>query len=227
MSANTLSPLHSFHYIAPPDNGLDVVYADAALLVVNKPAGLLTVPGRGDGKQDCLSRRVQTAFPAALVVHRLDMSTSGLLVMALGQTVQTLLSRLFAKRQVEKRYLAVVAGRPPAEGRIDLPVGADWPNRPRQKIDLAEGKAAGTRYRLLSHDPATDTSRLALWPETGRTHQLRVHLLAIGHPIVGDTLYAEPSVAAKAARLMLHADQLRLPHPDHGESVLFSCPAPF
>lgn len=213
--------------MAPPDNGLNVVYVDATLLVVNKPPGLLSVPGRGDDKQDCLSRRAQSVFPAALIVHRLDMSTSGLLIMALTRTAQSSLSHLFATRWVEKRYLAVVAGRPSDEGRIDLPLGADWPNRPRQKVDLVAGKAAGTRYRLLGHDPATDTSRLALWPETGRTHQLRVHLRAIGHPIIGDTLYAEPSVAAKAARLMLHADWLRLPHPNHGESVSFVCPAPF
>lgn len=211
-------------YAAPADDGFDLVYLDAALLVVNKPAGLLSVPGRGAEKQDCLARRVQAAYPEALIVHRLDLSTSGLLVLARGKEMQRRLSRLFAERQVDKRYLAVVSGslQTPA-GEIDLPLSADWPERPRQKVDLLAGKPSLTRYQVLSHDPAGPTSRLALWPETGRTHQLRVHLQAIGHPIVGDTLYA----GAAAERLLLHAEELLFAHPESGQRLHFCCPAAF
>ena len=211
-------------YAAPADDGLDLVYLDAALLVVNKPAGLLSVPGRGEEKQDCLTRRVQAAYPEALIVHRLDLATSGLLVLARSKEMQRRLSRLFAGRQVDKRYLAVVSGSLPTRvGQIDLPLGADWPRRPRQKVDLLAGKPSLTRYQVLSHDPAGQTSRLALWPATGRTHQLRVHLQAIGHPIVGDALYA----GAAAERLLLHAEELVFAHPESAQTMRCCCPAPF
>lgn len=209
---------------APHAYRLDLVYVDAALLVVNKPAGVLSVPGRGEDKQDCLARRVQEAYADALIVHRLDMHTSGLLLMARGKEMQRRLSRLFVRQQVEKRYVALVGGhlRTPT-GEIDLPLSADWPNRPRQQVDLLAGKPSLTRFQLLSHDPATQTSRVALWPETGRTHQLRVHLQAIGHPIVGDTLY----VGRTAARLLLHAEDLLFAHPENDLPMRFQCPAPF
>ena len=211
-------------YVAPPDDGLDLVYLDAALLVVNKPAGLLSVPGRGEDKQDCLVRRVRAAYPEALIVHRLDLPTSGLLVLARDRPMQRRLSLLFAGRQVGKRYLALVGGRLPATtGEIDLPLSADWPGRPRQRVDLLAGKPSLTRYAVLSHDPLGQISRLALWPATGRTHQLRVHLQAIGHPIVGDLLYA----GAAAGRLLLHAEELAFAHPGSGEPMRFSSPAPF
>jgi tRNA pseudouridine32 synthase/23S rRNA pseudouridine746 synthase len=228
MNLPSASLVPALTYIAPPDDGIDLLYLDAALLVVNKPAGLLSVPGRGDEKHDCLARRVQAEYPEALIVHRLDMPTSGLLVLARGPQMQRRLSIQFAQRTVDKRYLAVVAGLLPAtRGEIDLPLIADWANRPRQKVDLLAGKPSFTRYQVLSHDPATETSRLALWPVTGRTHQLRVHLQAIGHPIVGDALYASAKKPASSKRLLLHAEQLALAHPESGRPLHFSCPAPF
>lgn len=219
---------HRLPYAAPPDLGLDLVFADAALLVVNKPAGLLSVPGRGPDKDDCLARRVQARYPDALIVHRLDMETSGLVLLARGGEMQRRLSRLFQQRQVAKGYVAVVDGTPAASaGVIDLPLLADWPNRPRQKVDRETGKPSLTRWRRLADDPARAATRLALEPETGRTHQLRVHLQALGHPILGDALYAPPAVRAKADRLLLHADFLAFAHPLGGEQLSFSSPPPF
>lgn len=194
---------------------IEIVHCDDALIVANKPAGLLAVPGRGADKQDCLSARIQAEFPDALVVHRLDMATSGLLVFARGAEMQRKLSRLFHDRKVEKRYVAVVAGRLDESGEIELPLGADWPNRPKQKVDHDSGKHSLTRYRLLAYDAASDTSRVELEPVTGRTHQLRVHLAASGHPIVGDTLYQ----GREAARLLLHASMLSFAHPLHGGTI--------
>jgi tRNA pseudouridine32 synthase/23S rRNA pseudouridine746 synthase len=215
---------HSLHDPQQPE----VIYADASLLVVYKPSGLLAVPGRGAEKQDCLARRVQAEFRAALIVHRLDMSTSGLMVLARGPEMHRRLSILFQERQVEKSYSAVVEGALAVPcGSIDLPLSADWPNRPRQKVDLASGKPALTRYRLLGYQPGNDSSRLELQAETGRTHQLRVHLLALGHPILGDALYASVAVQAKAPRLLLHAERLAFAHPEHGQAMSFFCPAPF
>jgi tRNA pseudouridine32 synthase/23S rRNA pseudouridine746 synthase len=205
-----------------------LVYVDEHLLVLDKPAGLLAVPGRGDDKQDCLSARAQALWPDARVVHRLDMATSGLFLMARGLPMQRALSRAFAEREVDKRYEAVVAGSlGPAgtEGVIDLPLAADWPNRPMQKVDFEHGRPSTTRWRVLAREG--DTSRLALEPVTGRSHQLRVHLLAIGHPILGDALYAPPEVRARATRLLLHACVLRLAHPASGEPLSFESPAPF
>ncbi|MGV3570206.1 MAG: RluA family pseudouridine synthase, partial [Ramlibacter sp.] len=191
-------------------------------------AGLLAVPGRGADKQDCLSARARALWPGALVVHRLDMATSSVFLMARGLHVQRVLSRAFAEREVDKRYLAVVAGRlgdVGAEGDIDLPLAADWPNRPRQQVDLAHGRPSTTRWRVVAADDAT--TRVELEPVTGRTHQLRVHLQAAGHPIVGDALYAPEAVQALAPRLLLHATRLALPHPATGEPVAFASTAPF
>ena len=205
-----------------------LVYVDEHLLVLDKPAGLLAVPGRGADKQDCLSARAQALWPDARVVHRLDMATSGLFLLARGLSMQRALSRAFAEREVDKRYEAVVDGTlgpPGAEGVIDLPLAADWPNRPRQKVDPAQGRPSTTRWKVLSTDGAT--SRLALEPVTGRSHQLRVHLLAIGHPILGDALYAPPEARARAPRLLLHACALRLAHPAGGEPLSFESAAPF
>lgn len=203
---------------------MELVYRDDALLVVNKPAGLLAVPGRGEDKQDCLSVRIQRQFPDALVVHRLDMATSGLLVFARGASMQRKLSRLFHDRKVQKRYVAVVAGKlEPVAGEIALPLGADWPNRPKQMVDLDSGKSSLTRYRLLAYDAVADTSRLELEPVTGRTHQLRVHLAAIGHPIIGDTLYG----GLPAGRLLLHARSLSFEHPHLGTLLDLACEPPY
>jgi tRNA pseudouridine32 synthase / 23S rRNA pseudouridine746 synthase len=203
-----------------------VRYCDAALLIVDKPAGLLAVPGRGEHLQDCVAARVQALYADAKVVHRLDQATSGLMSFGRGDAAQRALSRAFESRSVAKRYIAVVAGLVVDEqGWIDLPLAGDWPNRPRQQVDHEHGKASQTRWRVLSRDAALGRTRLELEPLTGRSHQLRVHLLAIGHPIVGDALYAPPSLAA--ARLMLHASELTIPHPVDGRAMNFSSAAPF
>jgi tRNA pseudouridine32 synthase/23S rRNA pseudouridine746 synthase len=211
-----------------------VVHADPHLLVLVKPAGLLSVPGRGADKQDCIAARVQRLYPDAMVVHRLDMATSGLLLMARGADTQRQLSRMFAQRQVQKRYLAVVAGKleAPASSAggwslIDLPLAADWPNRPRRIVDRERGKPSQTHWRVLACDAARDCTRLELEPVTGRSHQLRVHLQALGHPILGDSLYAPPEVLARSPRLLLHASELRFEHPAEGTALRFSNPAPF
>lgn len=217
--------------LPPHEGGVHVLYADEALVVLNKPAGLLAVPGRGADKQDCLSARVQSLYPDALVVHRLDMATSGLVVMARGAPAQRLLSEAFAQRQVHKRYVAVVSGQlaPTAGGwqTIDLPILVDWPNRPRRMIDWQQGKASVTRWQVMQFDPEHHTTRVELEPVTGRTHQLRVHLQAIGHPILGDALYAPPAVLAQAQRLLLHACALAFAHPVDGRALQFCCPADF
>jgi tRNA pseudouridine32 synthase/23S rRNA pseudouridine746 synthase len=210
-----------------------LVYADEHLLVLDKPAGLLCVPGRGAEKQDCLSARVQQAYPDALVVHRLDMATSGLWLMARGGPTQRALSDAFAQRQVSKRYLAVAAGRLETSlpaghwALIDLPIAADWPNRPRRIIEPERGKPSQTRWRVAAYDEQMDATRVELEPVTGRSHQLRVHLQALGHPILGDTLYAPLEIQARAPRLLLHATELRFTHPASGETMAFSSPAPF
>lgn len=232
------------------DGAFDLLYADDSLLVLDKPAGLLAVPGRGADKQDCLSARVQARFPDARVVHRLDMATSGLMLMARGAATQSALSRAFAARAVRKRYIAVVAGdaRASPAGRpsgphnglvsprddnagwnvIDLPILLDWPNRPLRIIDAARGKPSLTRWRARPQPgDAADTTRLELEPVTGRSHQLRVHLAAIGHPILGDALYAPPTVRARAPRLLLHATTLAFAHPVTGVPLTFTCGVPF
>jgi len=189
--------------------GLPLLHADARLIVVNKPSGLLSVPGRGPDKQDCASARVQQQFADALIVHRLDQATSGLLLLARGAAAQRELSQAFATRRVGKRYVAVVAGQlAQDELEIDLPLLTDWPNRPRQMVDTQRGKPSQTRLRVLAR--AADSTRVELVPLTGRTHQLRVHMMAIGHAILGDALYASPADAARATRLLLHASELTL-----------------
>jgi tRNA pseudouridine32 synthase/23S rRNA pseudouridine746 synthase len=208
-----------------PD-AVPVLYADDALVVVDKPAGLLAVPGRGEQRQDCVAARVQSRFPDALVVHRLDQATSGLMVLARGAEAQRTLSRAFAERRVAKHYTAIVGGLlVGAAGTIELPLAADWPNRPRQQVDAVHGKASITHWRVLGCDVAADTTRVELEPLTGRSHQLRVHLRAIGHPIVGDVLYAPAALAAP--RLMLHASGLALLHPYDARRLEFSSVAPF
>jgi tRNA pseudouridine32 synthase/23S rRNA pseudouridine746 synthase len=207
---------------------ITVVYADDALVAVDKPAGVLAVPGRGADKQDCLWSRVQAGFPDAMVVHRLDMATSGLMLFARGAEMQRCLSRSFESRQIDKHYIAVVDGQMSAgSGRIELPLAADWPRRPLQKVDAAHGKASLTAWQVLDADAAAGCTRLALQPHTGRTHQLRLHLSAIGHPILGDCLYAPPDVRERADRLLLHACGLTLGHPVTGATLQLRCEAPF
>jgi len=208
------------------------MHADAEVLILDKPAGLLCVPGRGPDKQDCLSRRVQQTWPEALIVHRLDQATSGLVLMARSPEAQRRLSRAFELRQVHKRYQAIVAGHMEALpnnawGSIDLPIAADWERRPLRVIDANAGKASLTHWRVLAHDAAADNSRIALEPVTGRTHQLRVHLAAVGHAILGDALYADPAVCARSPRLLLHATWLAFEHPGTGQWMEFSSSAPF
>lgn len=208
-------------------NGLTLLHRDASLLAVDKPAGLLAVPGRGDGKRDCVAARVQAGWPEARVVHRLDEPTSGVMLFGLGAAAQRSLSIAFAERQVAKRYEALVHGLPADdEGLVDLPLAADWPNRPRQQVDTQHGKPSQTRWRVLERDRARRLSRLALVPHTGRSHQLRVHLAAIGHPIVGDALYGGDG-RPPAPRLMLHACALQLAHPIDGTPLTIASPVPF
>lgn len=202
-----------------------ILYADDALLVVEKPAGLLAVPGRGPDKQDCLSTRVQQLHPDALVVHRLDMATSGLMLMARGKAAQQVLSRAFAQRAAHKTYQAVVQGdlAQPVEpwGCIDLPILLDWPRRPRRIISPQGGKPSVTRWRVLG--PAgPGRTRVELEPVTGRSHQLRVHMLAIGHPILGDPLYCLGDSASASPRLLLHACEIALTHPASGKPLRFA-----
>ena len=205
---------------------VQAVHEDADILVLHKPAGLLCVPGRGPDKQDCLSARAQQRWPGALIVHRLDQATSGLVLMARHIDAQRRLGLAFEQRQVHKRYVAVVQGHMgQADGgtwaEIDLPIAADWERRPLRVIDAALGKPSLTRWRAESHDESASTTRVLLEPVTGRTHQLRVHLAAVGHAILGDALYADAATQALAPRLLLHASDLALAHPATGEPLQF------
>jgi len=216
---------------------LEVVHADASFVVLNKPSGLLAVPGKTSF--DCLSLLAQAQFADALIVHRLDMATSGLMVMARGIAAQRQLNAAFAARQVHKRYVAVAHGDcsastgadadADADGwhTIDLAILVDWPNRPLRKIDPENGKPSQTRWRCLTFDAGHNASHLELEPLTGRSHQLRVHLQAIGHPILGDALYAPPAIAGQVPRLLLHATELGFAHPLSGEWMLFRAPDGF
>lgn len=214
------------------DDAMKPLYADDNLLILEKPSGLLAVPGRGPDKQDCLSARVQASYPDALVVHRIDMATSGLMAMARGAAAQRALSLAFAGRAVFKRYEAVVHGvlNTPADSEdgwssIDLPLLLDWPNRPLQKVDSVHGKPSLTRWRVRHYE--SNSTRVELEPVTGRSHQLRVHLSALGHPILGDPLYAHEEAKVRASRLLLHAKSLGLPHPLSGEPLCFESAVPF
>jgi tRNA pseudouridine32 synthase/23S rRNA pseudouridine746 synthase len=212
------------------DSGKDftLIHIDRSLIVVDKPTRLLSVPGRGPDKQDCLVARLQIEFPDALIVHRLDYDTSGLIVLARGKAMHRELSILFQERKVGKRYVAVVDGKPsPDSGEVNLPLIVDWPNRPLHKVDFETGKPSLTLYKVLDYDETRDSSRVELVPETGRTHQLRVHMLSLGHPILGDSLYADPESLAKADRLLLHAEHLSFVHPESGERLNFTQTAGF
>ncbi len=210
---------------------LELLHVDDTLLVVHKPAGMLSVPGRGPDKQDCLITRLQMLYPDALVVHRLDMATSGVMVFARSLEVQRALGEAFATRQIHKSYEAMVQGlvtMPMGSWHdITLPIYADWPERPLRRVDETLGKASHTRWQLLGTYPHKDASRVAMEPLTGRTHQLRVHMQAMGHPILGDALYAPAEVAALAPRLLLHARMLGFAHPSTRLAVEFHSPAPF
>ncbi len=215
-------------------SALEVVFDDDHLLVLNKPSGLLSVPGRGEDKQDCLITRAQAQWPEALTVHRLDMSTSGLMVIAKGPEMQRSLSQAFAQREVHKIYEAIVAGElsntetsnADVWSDIHMPLLIDWPNRPKSKVDWEHGKPSHTQWRIKKSN-LTNATRVELKPITGRTHQLRLHMMAIGHAIVGDALYASPDIQAQSTRLLLHARVLQLKHPVTAEWMAFESTVPF
>lgn len=211
---------------APPPPGIRVLHADAQLLVLDKPTGLLSVPAKPPGPADCLEARVRAAYPEALLVHRLDGDTSGVMLFARTRLAQRHLGWQFERRQLRKTYVARVAGRVAGDaGRIDLPLICDWPNRPLQMVCHERGKAAVTDWKVLARE--SDATRLELSPLSGRSHQLRVHMLALGHPILGDGFYAGPAARAAADRLQLHAAAIELRHPDGGAWVRFEAPLPF
>jgi tRNA pseudouridine32 synthase/23S rRNA pseudouridine746 synthase len=210
---------------APPDVPLSFVFEDKHILVMDKPAGLLSVPGKLEGREDCLMSRLQVARWDALLVHRLDCDTSGVMIFARTKAAQGFLGQEFEKRRARKTYIARVHGEIAGDsGTIDLPIGADWPNRPRQMVSHDHGRPAVTDWQVISRAPGE--TRVRLSPLTGRSHQLRVHLLALGHPILGDPIYAD-GPAKDTPRLMLHAETLGLHHPDTGLWTEFIAPAPF
>jgi tRNA pseudouridine32 synthase/23S rRNA pseudouridine746 synthase len=211
-----------------PTPSVPLVYQDDALLIANKPSGLLTVPGRGPEKQDCLINRLLVSHPNSRIVHRLDQPTSGIVIVPQSYEALRHIGRQFETRQVSKRYIAVVAGIiEQDEGSVELPLICDWPNRPKQMVDWDNGKAALTHYRVLARDTDTQQTRVALTPVTGRSHQLRVHMLELGHPIVGDTLYAPEAVIAASNRLLLHAERINFAHPISAEPLTIESLAPF
>ncbi len=215
-----------FIYNPPIEPWLDVLYQDKDLIVLNKPSGLLTNPGRGAHLSDCLLSRVQQQYPLAQLVHRLDMATSGVVVMALRRKAEAALKQQFAERIVSKRYLAVVYGTPEqSEGTVDLPLLADNTNLPKQKVCFEHGKAAITHYKVLQQLP--DCALVELKPVTGRSHQLRVHMLSLGHPILGDSFYAHPAALNAAPRLLLHAAGLELNQPYNGKRLRFDADSDF
>ncbi|KTR88693.1 bifunctional tRNA pseudouridine(32) synthase/23S rRNA pseudouridine(746) synthase RluA [Pantoea dispersa] len=214
-------------YNPPLDPWLHILYQDEHIMVVNKPSGLLSVPGRLEEHKDSVMTRIQRDFPQAESVHRLDMATSGVIVVALTKAAERELKRQFREREPAKQYVARVWGHPAAEqGMIDLPLICDWPNRPKQMVSVELGKPAQTEYQVLAYD-ADNSARVQLKPITGRSHQLRVHLLALGHPILGDRFYAHPEALAMAPRLQLHAESLTITHPAFGSSMTFRQPADF
>lgn len=217
-----------FRYQPPVHEGLRILHLSRQMIVLDKPEGLLTVPGRGDDRADCLLSRVQLEFPDAMIVHRLDLATSGIVIMGRGPKYQRELSILFQDRKVSKRYQALVDGLGvPAQGEVNLPMIVDWPNRPKQKVDPIHGRPSLTRYTVLETDSERECTRVELEPVTGRSHQLRVHMEALGHPILGDDLYGTEQSRAKAARLMLHACYLALAHPATGKALEIRSEVPF
>lgn len=209
----------------PPQDPLNVLHEDAQVLLVDKPSGLLSVPGKGAHLADCLLSRVQEAFPGALLVHRLDRDTSGVMIFAMTSHAQRHLGLQFEKRMTKKTYVARVWGVMEAKsGQVDLPLIVDWPNRPRQKVCHETGKPAQTDWRVIKVQDGT--TRVRLFPKTGRSHQLRVHMQALGHPILGDPFYAE-GPARDFPRLMLHSEELRFNHPDGGRSMKIRSKTPF
>jgi tRNA pseudouridine32 synthase/23S rRNA pseudouridine746 synthase len=226
MSANP-----DFIYQPPMSPYLDIIYQDDDFIVLNKSSGILSVPGRLAEHQDCLQNRVQRVLPTATIVHRLDMATSGIMLMALNKAAHVAISRQFEQRKTNKSYIARVFGKiNDIEGSVNLPLICDWPNRPKQMVDHENGKASLTHYSVLSYDDSASeqvTTLVELRPVTGRSHQLRVHMLALGHPILGDRLYAHKEALALSSRLKLHARNLAFTHPVTGKLLCFTAPCPF
>jgi len=215
-------------YNPPLNDGLDVLFEDEFILAINKPAGLLSVPGRGEDKQDCLASRVEEEYPGTLIVHRLDMATSGIVLIARDKGTQAKLGMLFSERQISKRYHAVVDGLLEEDsGIIDQPMRCDWPNRPRQMIDYESGKQAITNFNVLERNYNAPSTRIELTPLTGRTHQLRLHMQYLGHAILGDRLYGSNQIFNRSDRLLLHACELIFEHPVSKETLELMCETPF
>jgi len=219
-----------FVYTPPMHPLIDIVYQDDDMVILNKSSGLLSVPGRLPEHQDCLQNRVQRVLPTATIVHRLDMATSGIMVMALNKPAHVAISRQFEQRQTAKCYIARVFGElKETQGSVDLPLICDWPNRPKQKVDHDNGKKSLTHYKVLSIkvDDELKSTLVELTPITGRSHQLRVHMLALGHPILGDRLYADEPALSMSKRLTLHAKYLSFTHPTTQEKIEFNSQCPF
>jgi tRNA pseudouridine32 synthase/23S rRNA pseudouridine746 synthase len=219
----------TFDYRPPTDPWIDIVYEDDRLILCNKPSGLLTVPGKDPSLADCLEARVQARYPqypATKVVHRLDKDTSGLLLLAFDKAALGSLGSQFEHRKVDKYYVARVWGDVEGDGGlVDLPLATDWENKPRQRVDYERGRASRTKWEVLARE--SGVTRMKLTPLTGRTHQLRVHMLALGHPILGDTFYAEGPARDAADRLQLHAEMLQFAHPTDHQVHRYVAPAPF
>lgn len=214
-------------YQPPKHTGLNILFQDECLLIVDKPAGLLSVPGNSVEKQDCMVSRCQEEFENVLIVHRLDMLTSGIIVFARNKDVLRAMNKLFAEREVSKTYIAIVDGIVSNDtGEINQPLMVDWLNRPKQKIDAA-GKASCTQYQVLNRDKIKQTTRVQLTPITGRSHQLRVHMMWLGHAILGDEFYATDEALGKSARLLLHASKLVFTHPMTHQAIDIHCPPVF
>ena len=236
MSANP-----DFIYAPPMTPYLEIIYQDKDFVVLNKTSGLLTVPGRLPEHKDCLQNRVIRVLPSATVVHRLDMATSGIILMALNKPAHVAISQQFERRETQKRYIARVYGKiSQTSGSIELPLICDWPNRPKQKVDFEHGKKALTHFRVIEHIEKFENSEnkrgaefpphstlVELTPVTGRSHQLRVHMMSLGHPILGDRLYAHDQALTDSPRLQLHAQMLSIHHPVSHQQLSFTSPCPF
>ena len=216
----------SFVYDPPTDPWINVVHEEADFVIVDKPSGLLSVPGKDPALSDCLQRRAEARWPTAGMIHRLDKDTSGVMVLALNKRAHAKIAMQFEKRTAQKSYVARVWGRLEAEeGLVDLPIAVDWENKPRQRIDFERGREARTEWKVLARE--AEATRVRLHPLTGRTHQLRLHMMTLGHPVLGDPFYAAGAAFAAADRLQLHAEELSFLHPTTGEPVHFVIPAPF
>lgn len=208
----------------PPDVALKVIHLDDQVIVVDKPAGLLSVPGKLEGRKDCLETRLRAAYWDTLLVHRLDCDTSGVMIFARNKLAQGFLGQEFEQRRAKKVYVALVAGEMAGEsGTVDLPIGADWEFRPRQKVDYVNGRSSITDWEVIGWE--NGRTRVRLHPRTGRSHQLRLHMRELGHPILGDPIYSED--AQNYPRLMLHAESLGLHHPGSKAWVEYRAECPF